>query len=372
MASRRNDRRWRILDLLGAIAQDPLRKVAAIGLAILLWTYLDGKVTVEATWHLALRESDSFEPISTEDPEVLQVRIGRREYSLTRCEDGRNGDEIDGVTLRLRGPRHLIESLDENPGYTVVPSLGSGRSSSAEIEVDDIRAINATYQALIQALEPASVIVHVARNETQVAPITRAAILVVPPENVPEFADRLLWDQQVLTATTVTLFGPEEAVSRILHQGRMFRFEPRAPLPGVDIVRGELELIDATGRVHMDPERIHLEIPLRRPSTELRLEGVPVMLYGPPALRERFQPQDATLAVTLTVMNNLEGLLSTKTPEERREWAQKYTVLIAPIPDDEVGDLLVTTPIFVVLDRAFVAGRDYRVLPEPPVRIVGK
>ena len=146
--------------LTAAIFSDPWRKLAAVVLALLLWHHLDSRVTDFKKLTLTLVESDTSQPFSAQLHKELQVRIDKRIYSLERTTDAVTGDEIQGIELVLEGPKHLIQSLEENPGFTVIPRLGgTPLLRAAEIEIDDIRAMNISYQQLITAMVPSSVFV---------------------------------------------------------------------------------------------------------------------------------------------------------------------------------------------------------------------
>jgi len=100
--------------VLGLVVDDPFRKLVAVGLAVLLWFFIDSRIMDSKTLTLPLRAGDQQrEQESRRDSSELVVYL-----PTGRVEAGRflDGDRVlTNIEVKFSGPRYKINALTENP-----------------------------------------------------------------------------------------------------------------------------------------------------------------------------------------------------------------------------------------------------------------
>ena len=156
-----------------------------IGLAVLLWLYLDSQITDTKDLEFRLRVTDPTESAQHDLSAgvTLALQLPRDQFTLVEFRDGLENQVISSVALTFRGPRHLINRLEENLGFTVTPTSEDLRKIENYFEFDArmIRARNPEFQSLLTGMTPRLVHAVVGRNEQRAVTVTPDLVDVKPP-----------------------------------------------------------------------------------------------------------------------------------------------------------------------------------------------
>ncbi|MBK8974962.1 MAG: hypothetical protein IPM29_03470 [Planctomycetes bacterium] len=349
--------------LLAILFEDPWRKLASLGLAVLLWFYLDSQLSAPATLELqpVAVDHDAIESNYARDRLTLGIDVER--FSAIEIVDAVTGGPIDHILLEMYGPRNRIALLGTNPGFHVVPSVSQvGDGWVAEFAAENVRPADERLDGLIRAMVPERVSVRLAENSETRMLLTPERIRVVPPPEVPDLGTRLLWDRaRFEPRNEVTLRGPKGRISDLATSQRpLFEFAPPAPRPDQTELRAVLiaRTGDPTVTTSTPPA---LTVPLRSAAREFTLPAVPVVLFEPEDLRGRFQPRRANEDIRIAATGRLAGRLATLSDEgELRQWAEANCLIVARLPADASGPDVISRPN-VIIGPDFQEGRDYKI-----------
>ncbi|HEB53371.1 MAG TPA: hypothetical protein ENI87_08975, partial [bacterium] len=90
------------------VVDDPYRKLVAIGLGVLLWFFIDTRITDTFTRTFPLKAPDE-NVLASRDMELLLIDLPADRVVVKRFLDG--DTEIRSVALSFRGPRFQIDQL---------------------------------------------------------------------------------------------------------------------------------------------------------------------------------------------------------------------------------------------------------------------
>lgn len=202
-----------------ALFSDPWRKLVALGLALLLWNYLDTQITASKPLVLTLRAVDEQDAIQPIGPEDLAVQIPKAKVTMLRFSNAAVEDSsVQEVQLKFEGPKALIEELEEGSPVRVrrFPEVSAPNGPlSFQFSVDDLR-LKPELQPLLKEMFPQRVRVELSRNVNHTIPLDLNTV-DVDLSQVPE-ADRRnpLYNRARFYPDSVTLTGPEVAVAAAL------------------------------------------------------------------------------------------------------------------------------------------------------------
>jgi hypothetical protein len=364
------------------LVADPWRKALALLLGVLLWYWLDRQVTDRHLVYVAPVAVDARMPRrEARTGNELQVRLPTSRYVVTSFLDAATGEPLtERVRIELVGARYSIGRLDEAVGFSVSLDLSDAPetgSFSREFRISDLRAIDRDVEPLLDkaTMVPARVEVRIEHVLSEQYTLTQQDVTVQGPDpaRFPNLSARLMLEEARFEPPTVRLYGPATSIERLRRRRRIF---------DLDLARGRIEADQATGGLTLIPfpgsEEIRIAddvepqvtIPLRPRFEDFPLP-VPVLLDDaglPESSRGRFRLVHETAEVNLQASGTLETLLSDKTEAERAAWALEQARLVATVERQDL-DRLVVEPVFVLLDRTWREGLDFRVVSPPPVTV---
>ena len=381
----RRRRRDLATSLIHELTSDLWRKLLAVGLAILLWHWLDGKVTEHETLRLALVAADSgskerdYGPASSDQ---LQVRLPLRRFAITEYRDAITGKELDRrvVTLELAGAKNLIERLRGSVGFAVylnVSDVPASGSFTQQIRVEDLRASDPDFQPLIAdaRMTPTRVEVELQHVEKTVIALTHKAVSVrASSDRQRDLGARLVVEDATFEPATIEIYGPTVAIEQLQKRRRIFDFGFGTASIDTDRVTGELSLIEFPGsdQLRFLAGQPKASYPLRPEYQEFVL-SVPVLIDAqalPERDRNQFAATESVAEVSLLATSSLETLLADKSRTELDRWALQTARLIATLEGAEpAAEMTIIEPLFILLDRTYRPDIDYRVVSPPPIRI---
>jgi hypothetical protein len=153
--------------ILGAIFNDPVRKLTSIGLAVLLWLFIESRIThtIERTLQLRVVGEQS---VAGEGRERLAVALPTDRVVGKQFYDGQA--MIETVKVIISGPRFRVAALDNellNLQITSFLGLDWSNRSSVEFTVADLPQDQRVLEGLRLRLEPSRIRLEVDRIEQQ-------------------------------------------------------------------------------------------------------------------------------------------------------------------------------------------------------------
>jgi hypothetical protein len=353
-------------ELFLSLFADPWRKLVALGLAIMLWYYLDAQVSQSDEVELPLSVAHVAGDLDTSGGKRLFVRLDTTTYSAIAFEDPVTGETRRDVRLYLTGAKRLMEAIEENPGFAVhlEPAPDQGELV-ASFTADEVRPMNSRFEGLIARMSPPRILVRLGLNVERPVVLDRDKIQFVAPAMAQDLGDRLLWDDARLDPKVVKLRGPAQRLAAIGDQQPLFRLGPEVLGAGATRIEGVMRALTLGPNVTVVPDTVAYEIPIRIEPRTVRLPDVPVLLHEPDELRGRFKLRRESADVEIEAFRTLEAKLSGLSPEERRRWARDNAQLIASVPRDAVDSSFITNPRLVIRD--YFERTDYRMTVPPTI-----
>ena len=122
------------------IIDDPYRKMVAIGLAVLLWFFIDSRIMDSWTFTLQLNDGDQMsEQGSKRDSSEFVVFLPSG-VQKTRFLDG--DVEIMSVDVKMSGPRYKIEGFKNDPLRLKVMTLLGRQWRNRDVGSEGDAAVN--------------------------------------------------------------------------------------------------------------------------------------------------------------------------------------------------------------------------------------
>ena len=370
MASRRD--RGEPRGFFRALIEDPWRKLGAVGLAILLWIYLDSQVSQSESLELELRCDAPSADLRNLRGKFLSLRLDTDRYTLLGFENvDEPGAALSQLTLELSGARRAMQELLANPLFVIRLAPGEPPGPAlVEFGVADVQPLDPRHAGLIASMTPARVRARLARNIERNIDLKRSLIEVRGPE-VPNFDDRLQWDDLSFEPKVVKVRGPDYIVNEFGRDtAAPFVFEPAPPAVDVQVLSESLRLAPWAAGVSLEPEAVIMRITLRPPTEPVKLPAVPVDLVG--AQRDSFKLDRDRVDVEISAYDRLWNNLP-KLPEDLRAWVEQNCLVIALLPQDVPLDSEGTIEdIRLVFRRSEIRDSDWKMTIPPTIRYLPK
>lgn len=266
------------------ILSDPWRKLISIGLAILLWYWLNAQITMPHEDGLELLYNDSS---SSNHVEVI---LNAKDYGILRFVNANTDERLTKVTLKLEGPNSLMAGLDKTGQMAFKVTLSSSdidlgnknRPPSITFGMEVFHhKYDPEYDRRITQMTPRSVRIELRKNAPKSLQLRAKNIQIVIEGPDPTVAGRLA---ARLTAPTfvpnpVIIYGPQDQLTDIGTDTKLFKvsLDSRQLESGTEIMLG-LELTQEFARrgLTVTPPTVIYKIDPRRVTYELK--SVPVIL----------------------------------------------------------------------------------------------
>jgi hypothetical protein len=363
------------------LLDDPLRKLLALALGLLVWLYLNSQIISFAPLSLQLvprpMEAGKALPVA----QLLRVRLPQDEFRVLGYDDAATGTPIDGVEVATSGSLAVIGQLQAEKELTVEPSQEELKEMQGAFvfTLDRVQPKDVTLRPGLRRMQPRAVRVRVDRLETRRIRIL-PTMLAKPndPERRVAF-DRIDLNEARFYPEEITFRGSRGHLDRLVeatkHDQKLLEFEINVvPQTSGTDWRTRLRVDPRTteGLELQDPE-IQVSFPLRPHFSTFEFD-VPVLLdslgIDTEATAPRLVVEPPVVKVVLSVSGQLEAELTQKSADELRQWAKKTARLLAPIPAGRLPDSPATVlPSLILYDPAYREGRDYTMRSPPPVVI---
>lgn len=342
---------------------DPLRKLASIGLAIVLWHLLDNQITKQADVPLQLKTVASASHPGEKNK--LLVTIDSERYFVAGFYDRKTGNPIQQVQLRLEGANILVDNLNENPGFRVTPEIEQTDEDkiSVEFAVTDIRPIEPKFTPLFvkATLVPSSIRVDLIRNSN--------VELALAPERVrvnasPQTEARLQQDSAEFTPSSVILLGPADQIALIQNLAPCFYADVPDPRTEDATVQGTLQILDdpRLDRIRFFGGNPIIKIPVAV-EFEKHVYTVPYLLDRlavDEQVRDQFVATESEAEIEIDISNRLALALWNMNPTDRQRWFRSHARLWVRLPEEPSSEAAYV-PEFVIVGHRYREGVDYRV-----------
>jgi len=322
--------------VLGLVVDDPFRKLVAVGLAVLLWFFIDSRIMDSKTLTLPLRAGDQQrEQESRRDSSELVVYL-----PTGRVEAGRflDGDRVlTNIEVKFSGPRYKINALTENPprlqvmtflnrqwNRAIANAPGGDTVAGTESDTEIVEFTAADIQRDIRRddltieLVPPRVRLEVQIRDNFMFAVTNDMVDFGPLQNT----GRLRMEQASYLPRQITLVGPAIGISKLRNKTKRFRAElDYAPLD--QEVRALLTVIDGSALDVHPEDNTYVTIPLdaERKSYVLTL---PLSVYDRRLDKSiKYETEESSRAVTLSFSGRLGRELQGSSKDSRQAWAER-------------------------------------------------
>lgn len=299
------DRRRRS-GVVAALVADPWRKLLAVGLAVLLWLFVDSRIERTTTRLLPLVIDDLQTDGGAPRDRLAVVLPGDRVVGLRFLDGDR---PIDQVRIRLRGPRYRVEAI-ENERLDLRVSVFQDRdwSSSAVVEftVADVRRDLRALEDLRLELDPPRVKLEVERIDRQEYPLSLDIVDLVEGS----LADRLRRETAEFVPDTAVVLGSAIGIDRLRRASKPFRGTLRSSSNNRQAT-AELELVDGERLGVRFAAQPLLTMQLL-PQTSVFQLDVPILVDDialPPEQRGQWQPEQRSMLVRVRAGGDLRSRL---------------------------------------------------------------
>ena len=322
---------------------DGYRKLMAVGLAVLLWFFINSRIMDASDYVLPLRVVDQVEVSSGENE--LAVALPMDRVVKQRFLDGDR--EIEDVTVTVSGPRFRIDALKEEPLNLVVRTLlnrewarsgDGGDVQVVEFGAADIRRSARALEEVDIAMSPSLVRLEVRVQDNVVLDVRKEHV-----EFLAEgFASRLLLEKAQFTPPAVKILGPARSIQKLAD--RFERGEPvlRAQLDEVEPqASGPLSIIDGPemGLYFQQPASVRVDLLPTRDDYTFELPVVVDDLSLKEADRGAFLPEEARIPLRVSLSGRLRvdvGVI--ESDDARQRWAEENLRLVVHLQRPEDGN----------------------------------
>ena len=338
------------------LVDDPYRKLVAVGLAVLLWFFINSRIMDSTDYVLPLRVVDALD-VSTGENQ-LAIALPTDRVVKRRFLDGDR--EIQNVTVTVSGPRFRIDALKEERLNLAVLTL-LNREWARSGEGSDVQVVEfgaADIRRDVRALEEVDIAMSPARVRLEVG-IQDNIEFEVRNEHVEFLAEgfrsRLLLETAQYTPRKVRIIGPARSIQKLagrLQQGqpilqaRLEEVEPQAP--------GQLTILDGPDLSvnFLQPASVRVDLLPTRDDYTFELPVVVDDLGLAPDDRGKFQPEEPRVPLRVSFSGRLRvdvGVI--ESDEARQRWAESNLRLVVHLqrPEDgnRFGDVL-SRPLHLV------------------------
>jgi hypothetical protein len=322
-----------------ALFGDPVRKLIALLLAILLWFFIESRITrtIERTLPLQV-VSGQRDTGEGQDRLVVALptdRVVGKEFS-----DGQT--KLDRIKVVIRGPRIRVAAVERAPLNLQITSflgLDWGNRNSVEFTAADISQNQLVLEGLTLELEPRRIRLDVERIEEL---RVKLALDLVELRG-EQLLSRLETDTAEFSPPEAVVLGPAIGIEQWKRKaGKRFRADLDGAGHGQQVTVG-LDLIDAQALgLRLSPAPL-LTMRLRPQTSAFHLE-LPIVVDDmalPPELRGLWQPEARTRAVRIRaggeLRSRLVALSETVDKAQLPDWTAEHLRLHVHIPRPAPG-----------------------------------
>ncbi len=325
--------------IFAAIVADPWRKLLAIGLAVLLWFFIDSRIKDTHTRTVPLVHVGTLNATGML-LDRLAIALPTDRVVGLRFFDGDR--PIDKVEVRISGPRFRIATIEtERLDLQITAFLGLDWSTRTSIEftVADVRRDQRVLQDLEIELSPPRIRLDVENIASREIPLSFDVVDLVEGA----FVGRLRRDTAEFTPPSALVLGPAIGIDQL---GKRTNKPFRAVMEsgGTDRkVKAHLELIDGPdlGLKFATPPLLTMQVLPQTTKFELELPIVVDDLALPPEQRGSYQPEAKTRMVRVAAGGELRSRLVNMgeggDSTSMAEWAAANLRLLVHIPRAEPG-----------------------------------
>lgn len=328
--------------VLGLVFGDPLRKLIAIGLAVLLWLFIESRInrTIKRTLPLQVvsGQRDVFE-----GQDRLAVALPTDRVVGKDFYDGER--KLERVEVVITGPRIRVNAVERallNLQITSFLGLDWSARNSVEFTVADISRNQLILEGLVIELVPKRIRLDVERIEELRVKLGLELVDVRGDQVLP----RLETDTAEFSPPEAVVLGPAIGIEQWKRQtGKRFRVDFAGQGQGQQLTAG-LELIDAKQLgLRLSPAPL-LTMRLRPQTSPFNLE-LPIFvddLALPAELRGLYLPEQRSRAVRIRaggeLRSRLVALSETVDTSQLPDWTAENLRLHVHIPRPAPGVLL--------------------------------
>lgn len=326
--------------LLALVVDDPWRKLLAVGLAVLLWFFIDNQITRTIRPSVPLVAVDAQGDLGR-SVDRLAIALPLDRVVLVRFSDGQ--ETIDHVSVVLTGPRYRIAAFEDNDEkrldlqITKFLALDWSDRTSVEFTAADISRDQRGFEDVVIQLDPPRIRVEVERIADLPVPLS----LDVVDLKEEQLAGRLVLQTATFAPETAVVLGPAIGINELRKAEKKFRATMKSA--GNDKqVTVELELIRADlGLKFATPPQLTIQVLPRTATFSVEVPVVVDDLALPPKERGAYLPPEKTRTVRIRAGGDLRMKLAqfdeTGDKQKRAEWVQEYLRLVVHISKPESG-----------------------------------
>lgn len=335
--------------LWAVVTADPLRKLAAIVLAIALWFYLDSQVRTSHDFTLPVEVVD-IEELRTLPPATgkgrIVVLLPLKSVNCKGIRNAGNNEAIDAITVTVKGKRHQVTELMRRPlSLQVAPFPESdwrtttGREFSAEELGGD-----PLFEELPRTMIPGNVRIELEPTDGKTITLSTELVELDPSPQAEraEVLRRLRTDTARFVPDSVRISGPRSLLETFPGQGKKPFRAALDPAPGARQVTLKLSLNTNEPSLKVDNQAslmIEIAPDLREYTLELPVRVDSLSL--PRGLGFRYEPRSETMTVRIRAGGQVQSILETLDEQQRAAWARQHlriAVWIPPRDDQAYGN----------------------------------
>ena len=350
------------------IVDDLFRKMVAIGLAVLLWFFIESRIMDSETFTL---------PLTWDNQMKVQGTTGDRSEFVVFLPSGiakrrfLDGDTVvQTIDVKMSGPRYKIEDLKNNPLRLKVMTLlglqwnrnreinGDGEvvdGTGSDIEVVPISASDIErdirYDNITIELIPQRIRIEVEIQDTVTFPLTPSRV-----EFVSNDPARMRTDQATFNPRSMTLVGPAKVLHSLEKREKVFRAE-FSFLPGDNSAKAVLNVIDGP-ELGVYPEggvskASQVTIPLNAERKTYRLNLPLVVRDKRLDKTTRYELDEKVVPVDVSFSGRLALLMRPRDDNARQQWATQNLRLEVYLKELASGAALgpeLQLPTWILLD----------------------
>ena len=337
--------------LLGLIFDDPYRKLVAIGLAVMLWFFINSRIMDSEVFVMPLREVDQQQiGQSVGDSDELLVYIPSDRVRISRYLDGDR--EIKDVRVKLSGPRYKIDQLREERLRLKVKSLLDREWSRRSVNgtagsVDGIEIVEFTAAEIERDVRREDVTIELVPPRVRLEIEIQDNIVLTMANNLVRFdaggeEGRLRSDTATYSPSEVTLLGPAVGIRKLhtkMKDGEKL-FRARMNIQGMDgavtetltIIDGEKLLVYPDGAA----PQVTIQLDARREQYTVILPVVVDDLGM--KTRGLYEPESKTVPVKVSFSGSLGHVAKLKSTKDLNSWAAENFRIVVYIREPKDGE----------------------------------
>ena len=209
------------------IFDDPIRKLLAIGLALLLWYFLDAQVTKTST--APIKVNVIFNGKRDSALNQIYVSLGSLDYSLKAIQNADTQETLPSneISLTLKGKQHLIERANKDRVFQVqynmlTDVLRQGDDYFVKFQLSDLKHPTRpdSINDLLHSMSPPTVRVLLEKNAQKAIALTHDNIDLSKIDAT--LRDRITVASTRFDPATLNLLIPEARLNMISPKTKLF------------------------------------------------------------------------------------------------------------------------------------------------------